>query len=70
MLFGAGVRGDLTVGGYDINAFGQTVNLATGAVDTSGTSLEPTHLGATLYALCGIDPAGLVDADPIEAVLA
>ena len=67
MLVGAGVRGDVTVGGYDELAFGETVDLATG--EAGEVSLLPTNLGATLYALGDLDPA-LAGADPITAVIA
>lgn len=69
MLFGAGVRGNLTVGAYDDTTFGRPVDLASGQPDGAGVSLLPPHIGATLFALVGVDPA-LAGADPITAVLA
>jgi uncharacterized protein (DUF1501 family) len=69
MLFGAGVRGGVVVGGYDSAAIGVRVDLETGAEDAAGVSLQPSNIGATLFALGGLDPS-LVNADPIRAVMA
>jgi hypothetical protein len=60
LLFGAGVRGDVVVGGYDEDAFGEPVDLDTGETAETGVSLLPTHLGATLYAIAGVDPGEAV----------
>jgi hypothetical protein len=57
LLFGAGVRGDVHVGGYDEGGFGRTVDLASGG--DGGVSVLPGNLGATLLALGDVDPGGV-----------
>jgi Protein of unknown function (DUF1501) len=70
MLMGAGVRGGLVVGDYDENSGGQPVDLETGEVSPSGTSLLPANVGATLLALAGADPAEWVPSgEPITAAI-
>jgi uncharacterized protein (DUF1501 family) len=69
MLFGPGVRGGVSVGGYDDFLLGQPVDLASGAVTPGGTALTAGHLGATVLALGGVDPAAWVAESPIAAVL-
>lgn len=69
MLIGAGVRGGQSVGGLDAAGQGLPIDLATGAVDSSGTALLPEHLGATLLALADLDPEA-AGARPIDAVIA
>ncbi|RME26091.1 MAG: DUF1501 domain-containing protein [Deltaproteobacteria bacterium] len=71
MFLGAGVAGGTVVGGYDPEAFtGFRVDLTTGALDDGGVALVPSHLGATIYALAGEDPAAaLPDHPPIAAVI-
>ncbi|MDP2311358.1 MAG: DUF1501 domain-containing protein [Pseudomonadota bacterium] len=56
MLIGAGVRGGQVIGQLDDNAHGVPVDLATGDTAEAGTALTAGHLGATLYALAGLDP--------------
>jgi uncharacterized protein (DUF1501 family) len=70
LLFGAGVAGDVHVGGYDDDMFGERVDLVSGAPAADGVSLLPGHLGATLLALGGVDPAEHLEEEPIGAVLA
>jgi len=69
LLFGAGVRGGQAIGGYSAGMVGQPVDLGTGALDAEGTALVPEHLGATLFAMAGLDPAEYVDAEPIDAAV-
>lgn len=69
MLFGPGVRGGVSVGGYDDFLLGQPVDLTSGAVRADGTTLTAGHLGATVLALGGVDPAAWVEESPIQAVL-
>jgi len=69
MLVGAGVRGGQVIGGYERGMAGRPVDLTTGALSDTGTALAPEHLGATLYAIAGLDPAELVGADPIAAAV-
>jgi uncharacterized protein (DUF1501 family) len=70
MLIGAGVRGGVVAGAFDDDLRGQPIDLATGNVEPDGEALTPEHIGATLYALAGLEPRDLVNADPIGAVLA
>jgi len=70
MLMGAGVRGGTVAGGYGAGLVGAPTDLVTGRVDAAGTRLTSAHLGATLIALAGLDPARLVPgAPPISALL-
>lgn len=70
MMFGAGVRGGRTIGGYDDRVAGERVDLVSGDSTESGEALVPSHLGATLMALADIDPAEHVEVEPIWAVIA
>ena len=69
MLLGAGVRGGTVAGALDDHLVGQPTDLLTGQPDSGGDLLTAAHLGATLLALAGLDPAE-AGADPVEAVLA
>ena len=70
MLVGAGVAGGRSIGGYDERLFGRPVDLASGELDASGTSLRSAHLGATLLALGGVESGEqLAGYPPIEAAL-
>jgi hypothetical protein len=70
-LIGAGVAGGRAIGAYDAACAGQPVDLASGEVSRHGVSLTPNHVGATLLALAGLDPAEVLpDAEPIDAALA
>jgi uncharacterized protein (DUF1501 family) len=71
MLLGAGVRGGQVIGDLDSGGIGQSVDLATGEITTSGTSLLPGHLGATLLHLGDVDPGEWVHQgeEPIGAAL-
>jgi hypothetical protein len=70
MLLGAGVAGGQVIGGLDFDAAGRAIDMASGGLSDSGTDLLPGHLGATLMALGGHDPANLVlGYDPILAAL-
>jgi hypothetical protein len=68
MLLGAGVRGGTVVGGYDDALYGLPIDLGTGRHDDAGAALTPEHLGATLFALAGLDPDA-AGAEPIAALL-
>lgn len=69
LLFGAGVRGGRSVGGYDAETYlGAPVDLDEGG--PGDTPLTPGHLGATLLTLGGHDSAEqLPDEPPIRAVV-
>ena len=69
MMIGPGVRGGLTVGGYDDAYLGRAIDPATGQpVSGSGGLLASSaNFGATLLALADIDPGA--DA-PVTAILA
>lgn len=71
MLLGAGVRGGQVIGGMDADFQGAPVDLASGAVHSSGVGLVPGHMGATLLALGGLDPGDVMAQaiDPIAAAL-
>jgi hypothetical protein len=70
MLVGSGVQGGRVIGALDENVMGEAVDLASGDVSEGGTSLEPSHVGATLLALGDVDPREWGDADPIQGVIA
>lgn len=57
MLLGAGVRGGVTVGGYDDGQLGLPVDPTSGAVLAAGSEPLCVDLGATLLALGDVDPA-------------
>jgi len=70
MLMGAGVSGGRVIGGVDEGATGLPVALSTGEASEQGQRLSPSHIGATLLTMGGIDPAEFVeDAAPITAVI-
>lgn len=71
MLIGAGVKGGQTIGSWTDSITGNPVDLASGAYAESGETLLPSHLGATLLTLAGVDPGdeGIDDA-PIAAAIA
>ena len=69
-LLGAGVAGGQSLGGLDSNGLGRPIDLDSGRISDSGTALTGAHLGATLMALGGLDPAEIVsDTLPIGAAL-
>lgn len=61
MLLGGGIRGGQVIGGYDDNMGGVPVIASTGESDPDGAGggvvIQPIHIGATLLALAGLDPA-------------
>lgn len=57
LLLGAGIAGGQVLGAYDDGLVGVPIDLATGAYDPAGTVITAAHLGATLLALAGLDPA-------------
>ncbi len=63
MLWGAGVRGGLQIGGYDDSLNGLKLDLASAEIDPKGTALTPDVLGSTLLTLAGIDPASELGED-------
>lgn len=71
LLAGAGIQGGQVVGGFNEYAMGQLVDLSSGQVSDSGTSLLSAHFGATLLALADIDPGEYItDGAPVESVIA
>lgn len=60
MLFGAGVRGGVTVGGYRDNFAGLGVDRTSWALSEDADLLDTASLGATLFQLAGVDPAEFV----------
>jgi len=69
MLLGPGVRGGVRIGGYDDTLSGLPVDLASGETTTSGTVVTSEHLGATVLALAGLDPAAWVEAGVIPSLM-
>ena len=69
MLIGAGVSGGRVIGGFDDQLLGVPVDLSTGASSETGTTMTAAHLGATLLAMAGVDPAEHTDAEPITAAM-
>lgn len=75
MLVGGGVRGGQVLGAYDANMAGTPVVPETGELDPDGhlggVVPQPSHLGATLLALAGLDPAEAFgdEVAPLLAVL-
>lgn len=68
LLIGSGIRGGQSLGGVDAFGRGLPLDLASGAV--GATPLVAGHLGATLLALGGLDPAPYTGGiGPIAAVL-
>ena len=67
MLIGPGVRGGLTVGGFDDSFLGRPIDLASGQPSDSGTLASSANFGATLLALADIDPG---PDQPVTAILA
>lgn len=69
MLVGGGLRGGRTIGGYTELLAADTMNFSTGTPG-EGEYLQPTHLGATLIALGGADPADwLPDPTVVDTLL-
>ena len=66
MFIGAGVAGGRQIGAYDENLLGKPIDLETGDLSESGTTLSADHIGATILALADVEP----EADPILGVLA
>jgi uncharacterized protein (DUF1501 family) len=69
MLIGAGVQGGRTIGSVDDLCAGEPVGLDDGEVNAAGVALLPEHLGATIYALAGLDPEELAGVPPLSAAL-
>lgn len=71
LFVGAGVAGDRVVGGFDEGQYGQRVSPSSGEVDEGGTAIGNDVIGATILALCDLDPKDQdVDAEILEAVIA
>lgn len=71
LLVGSGVAGGRAVGGYGPDLFGLPLDPVSGTAAASGITLQARHLGATLLALGGVDPAPHFDVDTpvVEALL-
>jgi len=71
MLFGDGITGGRTIGGYDAGYGGLGVDPATGETDAGRAAPTPAQLGATLLALADLDPAVFgPSVEPLLGVLA
>ena len=69
LLMGSGIRGGQTIGQFDPNCFGQSIDLQSGELDANGTKLLPGNLGATLLSLGDVNPQKYTDALPIQAII-
>lgn len=71
MLVGSGIRGGVSIGGWDEAWYGQSVDFATGDVTEDGEPVSCAALGATLLALGDVDYAEYTKGTgPITAVMA
>lgn len=71
LVLGSGIAGGRNIGGWDANAYGRTVDGASGELDESGVALSAESVGATLLALADIDPEEYVSGvAPLASVLA
>ncbi len=69
LLIGGGLRGGRTIGGYTELLAADTMNFTTGEPG-EGDYVQPTHLGATLLTLGGVDPANwLPDPRVVDTLL-
>lgn len=69
LLFGGPVVGDQQIGGFDSGFSGETIDLASGELG-AGVVPSASHVGATLLALGGHDPAEWVPGyDPLGSVV-
>ncbi len=57
MVIGAGVRGGRAYGGTNDRLEARPVDLATGAVQAAGATIQTDHLAAGILELAGADPA-------------
>jgi hypothetical protein len=69
LVMGSGIRGGQTIGHFDQNCFGQSIDLQSGELDSNGTKLLPGNLGATLLTLGDVNPQKYTDALPIQAII-
>lgn len=70
MLVGSGIRGGVTIGGYDEGWYGRPVDFETGELSDTGETVNCTALGATLLALGDVDPAEYTGSTgPITALM-
>lgn len=71
LLFGAGLDGDRTIGGWDENWYGLPIDPASGEPDEAGQVLSAESIGATILAMADLDPGEFVSGvDPVEGVIA
>ncbi len=70
MLIGAGVQGGQVIGAMDEEFSGSPVQLETGEVSSTGTSLLPAHLSATILEIMGLDYGEyLAQGEPVWAAI-
>ncbi|MEQ1564289.1 MAG: DUF1501 domain-containing protein [Myxococcota bacterium] len=72
LLLGGPVRGNRVISGFDEGYYPLGYDPVTGETTPAGAPLTTEHLGATLLALCDLDPADHLPAEvaPIASVLA
>jgi hypothetical protein len=51
LMIGGGIAGGRAVGDSDSNLLAQSINLNSGAIDSSGTQINPTHLAGSVLSL-------------------
>ena len=70
VLFGAGVAGGRSIGGFDEQGKSSPIDRSSGAVSDSGELLTSADFGATLLALADIDPEDvLAGSQPVDAAI-
>jgi uncharacterized protein (DUF1501 family) len=70
MLWGPGVQGGQSIGGFDESQLGLPIHSQSGELDENGSPPSIDSLGATLLTLAGLDPANEgVPAEVIEALI-
>ena len=70
MFMGAGIQGGQSIGALDDTGIGYRMDLDSGALSDGGAALSPSHLGATLLTLGGVNTDDYTgDAPPIGALL-
>ena len=72
LLIGGGIQGGRAFGEFDADMLGRPLDLASGEVSSSGVSMLPGHVGATILALADVDPGDYMspeEGEPIAALL-
>lgn len=71
MVIGGGVAGAKAYGGTTSTGEAELVDLTTGALSSTGRTIEPRHFTAGILSLCGVDPADhMPEAEVFDAFVA